>query len=171
MPMPPAKYNDMTSVANPIDEIQALAQDTVREVFQTMLSMSMTPHPPLPLPPDPQGQIVSSVGFIGQVTGAIYLYTRISFAKVMTSRMLGIEEDEVDTGEMINDALGELTNMVVGGVKSHLCDRGLSCTLTIPSIVRGQQLSVEKSSQVATRLIGFAYGNHHLLAEIFVKEL
>jgi hypothetical protein len=61
--------------------------------------------------------------------------------------------------------------MVVGSVKSQLCDRGQTCTLTIPSIVRGQQLSVEKPSNVTTRVTAFSHGNHHLLAEIFVKEL
>jgi chemotaxis protein CheX len=136
-----------------------------------MLSVAVKDHPALPLPPDPEGEVVSSVGFIGEITGAIYLYTRASFARLLTSRMLGISEADVDSGEMVNDALGELSNMVVGTVKSRLCDRGLSCTLTIPSIVRGQQLSVEKPAQVQTRVAGFTHGEHHFLAEIFLKEL
>ena len=61
--------------------------------------------------------------------------------------MLGISESEVDAGEMVTDAIGELSNMVAGYVKSRLCDSGLPCTLTIPSVVRGQELSVEGSAQ------------------------
>jgi chemotaxis protein CheX len=160
-----------TETLSQIDEVQELAQKAVREVFHTMLSIDVTPHDPLPLPPDSEGEVVSSVGFIGKVTGAVYLYSRVSFARLLTSRMLGIPESEVDSVEMINDALGELSNMVVGSVKSHLCDRGLACTLTIPSIVRGQKLSVEKPAQVTTRVVAFAYGSHHFLAEIFVKDV
>lgn len=160
----------MTTVASPIDEVQELTHQAVRDVFQTMLSISVVPHEPIPLPPDPEGQVVSSVGFIGEVTGAVYLYSRVSFARLMTSRMLGLTESEVEN-DMVNDALGELSNMVVGNVKSRLCDRGLTCTLTIPSIVRGQQLKIEKPPQVSTRIIGFKHGEHHLLAEIFVKEV
>lgn len=160
----------MTTIATQIDQIEELARQAVRDVFDTMLSLAVVDHPPDPLPPDPDGEIVSSVGFIGQTTGAIYLYARVSLARLLTARMLGLEAADVES-EMINDALGELSNMVVGAVKSQLCDRGLACTLTIPSIVRGQKLSVEKPSQVATRVIGFAHGEQHFLAEIFVKEL
>lgn len=161
----------MTQTISQIEQVQELAQKAVREVFQTMLSLDVSIIESRPLPPDPQGEIVSSVGFTGTITGAIYLYSRVSFARVLTSRMLGITEADVDSDEMINDALGELSNMVVGSVKSQLCDGGLHCILTIPSIVRGQKLSVEKPAQVTTRVVAFAHGNQHFLAEIFVKDV
>ncbi len=161
----------MTTCSAPIDEVQEFALKAIQDVFETMLSINLSTQPPTPLPPDDDGEVVSSVGFIGQITGAVYLYCTVGFARLLTSRMLGLEESEVDSGDMINDALGELSNMIVGSVKSRLCDRGAACTLTLPSIVRGQQLSVEKPSHVTTRVIGFASGSQHLLAEIFVKEL
>jgi chemotaxis protein CheX len=154
-----------------IDQVQQDAQLAISEVFSTMLSLDVSPRPPTPLPEDHEGQVVSSVGFIGKVTGAVYLYCTVSFAKILTSRMLGLTESEVDSGDMINDALGELSNMVVGSVKSRLCDRGSTCTLTLPSIVRGQHLSVEKPPHVTTRVVGFRSGSQHFLAEIFVKEV
>ena len=40
--------------------------------------------------------------------------------------------------EVVNDAIGELTNMVVGGFKNALCDAGYPCRLTIPSISAGR---------------------------------
>jgi len=71
---------------------------------------------------------------------------------------------------MVTDAIGELSNMVAGYVKSRLCNGGLPCVLTIPSVVRGQQLSVEGSAQVMRRVIGFRNCAHHLLAEVMLKE-
>jgi chemotaxis protein CheX len=153
-----------------LDQIEQLTREAVREVFQSMLSMEVTPEPPVPLPPDPQGEIVGSVGFIGRTSGVIHLSGGVTFAKVITSRMLGIAEHEVDGSEMVNDAIGELSNMVVGYVKSRLCDRGWSCTLTIPSIVRGQRLSIESSAQITRKLLSFRSGEHRLLAELLVKE-
>ena len=152
------------------EQIEAWTRQAVPEVFLGMLSMDLTTEPPAPFPLDPAGQIIGSVGFTGEATGIIYLYAGVSFAKVITSRMLGIEEAEVDPGDMVNDAIGELSNMVVGFVKSRLCDAGAPCTLTIPSVVRGQQLSVEGSSQIARRVIGFRNGDHQLVAEVLVKE-
>jgi chemotaxis protein CheX len=152
------------------DLIEELTRKAVPEVFQGMLSMDLSAGPPAPLPLDPAGQIIGSVGFTGEATGIIYLYAGVSFAKVITSRMLGIEIAEVDPGDMVNDAIGELSNMVVGYVKSRLCDAGLPCVLTIPSVVRGQQLSVEGSSQITRKVMGFRAGEHPLVAEVLVKE-
>jgi chemotaxis protein CheX len=130
----------------------------------------VNPEPPSPIRADPDGQIIGSVGFIGEATGIIYLYANMSFAKTLTGRMLGISEPEVDDGEMVTDAVGELSNMVVGHVKSRLCDSGLACTLTIPSVVRGQGLKFEGSTQVIRRLIGFRNCQDHLLAEVMLKD-
>jgi chemotaxis protein CheX len=94
----------------------------------------------------------------------------MGFARVITSRMLGIGESEVDPGEMVTDAIGELSNMVAGYVKSRLCNGGLPCTLTIPSVVRGQELSVEGSTQLVRRVIGFRNCKYHLLAEVLLKN-
>jgi chemotaxis protein CheX len=152
------------------EQIEAWTRQAVPEVFLGMLSMELSAEPPAPLPLDAAGQIIGSVGFTGEATGIIYLYAGVTFAKVITGRMLGIEEAEVDPGDMVNDAIGELSNMVVGFVKSRLCDAGSACTLTIPSVVRGQQLSVEGSSQVSRRVVGFRSGNHQLVAEVLVKE-
>jgi chemotaxis protein CheX len=71
---------------------------------------------------------------------------------------------------MVNDAIGELSNMVAGYVKSRLCDAGLPCVLTIPSVVRGQGLRVEGSSHIPRRAFGFRTGVHQLVAEVLVKE-
>jgi chemotaxis protein CheX len=154
-----------------IELIEALTRKAVPEVFQAMVTMELSSEPTPPsLPLDPDGQIIGSVGFTGEATGIIYLYAGLGFAKVITSRMIGIEVAEVDPGDMVNDAIGELSNMVVGYVKSRLCDTGLHCTLTIPSVVRGQQLSVEGSSHVARTVLGFRNCEHHLIAEILVKQ-
>lgn len=160
----------MSNGATPMDQVQEFAFKAITEVFDTMLSLKVCPQSPNPLPTDREGEVVSSVGFIGQVTGAVYLYCTVGYAKTLTSRMLGLAEAEVDSPEMVNDALGELSNMIVGSVKSRLCDRGSLCTLSVPSIVRGHQLSVQKTAQVTTRDFGFSTGAQHFLARIFVKQ-
>jgi chemotaxis protein CheX len=153
-----------------LEQIDQLTRDAVQEVFQSMLSMEVSAGEPTPLTPDPNGQIIGSVGFIGEATGIIYLYADLTFARVITGRLLGITDAEVDPADMVTDAMGELSNMVVGYVKSRLCNAGLPCTLTIPSVVRGQQLKVEGSANVTRRVIGFNNCQHHLLAEILLKD-
>lgn len=152
------------------EQIAELTRQAVPEVFRVMLSMELKVEDPTPPPLEAVGQIVGSVGFTGRASGIVFLYSGLNFAKVIASRMLGLEMEAVDEDEMVNDAFGEISNMVVGHVKSRLCDAGLPCTLTIPSIVRGQQLSIEGPSHVARRIIGFRNCEHRLLAEVLVKE-
>jgi chemotaxis protein CheX len=157
-------------MSNQIEQVDQSIREAVKDVFQSMLSMEINPEPPSPLPDDPGGQIIGSVAFVGEATGIICLYSGVGFARVITSRLLGIEESEVDDGDMVTDAIGELSNMVVGHVKSKLCDSGWNCVLTIPSVVRGHQLSVEGSAQVASRVIGFRNCTHRMLAEVLLKD-
>jgi chemotaxis protein CheX len=153
-----------------IDQIEQMTRQAVCQVFSGMLSMELVEEPPGALPEDSKGQVAGSVGFVGKGSGIIYLYAGATAAVTMASRMLGIAESEIEGDEMVNDALGELTNMVCGSVKSKLCDNGWPCKLTIPSVVRARKLSVGGVSQVERRILGFHNGEHHLLAEILLKE-
>ena len=90
--------------------------------------------------------VAGGVGFGGDVTGVESIVVTTDFAREITCRLLGISDSDIDNESMVNDAIGELANMVVGQIKSRLCDRGLPCVLTIPSIVRGTNFSLEGCS-------------------------
>ena len=143
----------------------------MREVFESMVSMNVTPEDPVPTE-DAVGEMVASVGFVGETTnGVLYLYAGVSFIRSVTSQMLGIPEHEVDSDEMVNDAFGELTNMVAGFVKTRLANsNGGPCALTIPSIVRGKRLTVEGSADVTRKIMGFRNGTHHFMTELLLKD-
>lgn len=84
--------------------------------------------------------------------------------------MLGLSPDEIDGDEMVNDTMGELANMIVGQVKSRLCDRGYECVLTVPSVVRGQNFSIESTTGTERRVIGFNCGAEKLKVEVLIKH-
>ena len=153
----------------PNDAIEGFTREAVRDVFKKMLAPEVQEYEPTPLSSDAAGQIVGSVGFIGQATGIIFLYAGAGLGRVVTCKMLGLTEAEVDD-EMINDAFGELCNMVVGSVKSHLCDRGWPCVLTIPSIMRGNGLIIETVADVKRTVLGFRTGAQRLNVEVTVKN-
>jgi len=154
-----------------VPPVEALTRAAVHKVFKEMLNLDMCDDDTLPLAEEEMGQIISSVGFIGQVTGVIHLYAGMSFARTITSRMVGLEEAEVDNHEMVNDAMAELGNVLVGAVKSQLCDLGWVCTLTIPSVMRGHHLRIESVSRVAVTVLGFRAGGQRLIVEMLVKDL
>jgi chemotaxis protein CheX len=113
--------------------------------------------------------IVGTVGFIGEANGLIYLYLPEKFARVTTCHMLGLKESELEGEEVVNDAIGEITNMIVGVFKNGLCDSGYSCRLTIPSILRGSNFCIEPISSASRRIFYFDCAGYRVVADILMK--
>ena len=152
----------------------------VIDVFQTMIGRRPTavtqpyktggralltsePHRP---------QVVGTVGFVGEVNGLIYLHLDLAFARICTRHLLGMNEAELELAgdEAINDAIGELTNMTVGMFKNGLCDAGHPCKLTIPSILRGTNFSIEPISSAVRHAYYFDCAEHRVVADILMKQ-
>jgi len=159
--------------------IRGYVTRAVTEVFKTMTRRTPTfsglmedGHGCPRLEPDPsRPQVVGSVGFIGEVNGLVYLHFDLAFARLCASQMLGLSEKELDAAgpEVVNDAMGELTNMTVGGFKNRLCDVGYPCKLTIPSILRGTGICVQPISSVVRHVYQFECSGHHLWADVQLK--
>lgn len=152
----------------------------VSDVFKTMLGREPTfstqaapaTNEPLPPPEGNRPQVVGTVGFIGDINGLIYLHLDLAFARICTCHLLGMTEAELDEAgdEVINDAIGELTNMTVGAFKTGLCDAGLPCTLTIPSILRGSSFTVEMISSAVRHVFHFECAGHRVTADILMRS-
>ncbi len=148
-----------------IDDLDDLVKSAVSEVFDTMLSLEIRQEPP-----GSEIRNAGAVGFSGKVCGVVYIYSSALLARRITCGMLGLEEGEIDGDEMVNDTVGEMTNMVVGQLKSRLCDRGAPCVLTVPSIVRGTNFTIEAVSSTSRRVLTFeCAGDQQLVVEVLVK--
>jgi chemotaxis protein CheX len=124
------------------------------------------------LPKMTTAQVVGTVGFVGDASGLIYLYFAETFANQCTGHVLGLSDFEMKTaGEnVVNDAIGELTNMVAGSFKSALCDAGYPCKLAIPSILRGRNFCIEPMSSAQRHIYRFECGGHPVITDIIVKS-
>lgn len=164
------------------DIFQETMNRAVQDVFRTMLGRQAklvhgseaadSNGQPWQHPVELTGQqVVGTVGFIGDVSGLIYLYLSADFAKLVASTLLGMTEEEIiEAGdEVVNDAVGELTNMTVGGFKNQLCDQGFPCRLTIPSILRGSNFSIEPVSGASRRTYCFDIQGHALVTDLLMK--
>jgi chemotaxis protein CheX len=155
----------------------------VDDVFRTMLDSEAVLRPaddscpatwptaPAEASPASETHVVGTVGFLGDANGLLYLYLDESFAKHCTCAMLGMSEREIaGIGEAaVNDAVGELTNMIVGSFKNGLCSAGYSCKLTIPSILRGRNFCIEPISSAERNVYSFDCAGRRLVADILMK--
>ena len=134
----------MTSTANdpaiddPVvtaDQITSIAQ----EVWKSFLDMSLLPHPLGPDAPPPAGvTLTGCVHVSGEWNGSVFLQCDLAVAAAAAEAMFAAEPGTLSPEE-VSDALGELTNMVGGNVKSLL---PAPSKLSVPSIAQGESYSV-----------------------------
>jgi chemotaxis protein CheX len=116
--------------------------------------------------------VFGSVGFLGKVDGIVYLCIPDDFALDAACRVLGISPNEMAMCEdgTLKDVVGEITNMTVGGFKNALCDVGFPCKLTLPTIVRGDHLSISCMKGAERHIFHFDCAGHRLVADIQLKQ-
>ena len=116
--------------------------------------------------------VVSNVGFGGQVFGFVYVYMEPRTALFLEQKMLQNSDGAIEDNEhdIVNDAVGEFTNIAVGGFKNQLSYMGYPCDLTIPSILRGKGISVESVSGCLRTLFHFKTRGQSILAVAIIKD-
>ncbi|MBC2605787.1 chemotaxis protein CheX [Pelagicoccus albus] len=166
------------------DELEALAKNAIDSVFSTMLNRSTTIQEVIKIDEDnhPEGiqlpvdasmpMIAGTVGFLGNLTGIIYIFMELPLAMEATCSLLDMEEHEIGTDdhELVNDAIGELTNMIVGTFKNDLSNKGYECRMTIPSILRGSNFSIEPAEVALRRIFKFDCGGRSFVIDVLMKE-
>lgn len=154
-----------------IDDLDELVGSAVTKLFGTMLGMQMRPVPVTDGFDDGETHVAGVVGFIGKLNGVVYVYTTQTFAHRITSILLGLDPAEVTPGEMVNDAMGEVANMLVGQMKSRLTDRGIPCVLTIPSVVRGSHFSVEAITTTEGHIFSYQAEGNRIFIQFLLQPM
>jgi chemotaxis protein CheX len=157
------------NVQTPPLDIRHYLNGHLVDVFQTMLSMTVTAVADGP-PPAVSERVTGSVGLGGDtVTGAVYLHLSAKFASQITAGMLGLPPDEAIGETEVNDVIGECTNMLAGGLKSALCDKGHDCAVSTPAIIRGASFAIESLPEVRQERLIFDCAGVRFTVEVHIK--
>lgn len=140
------------------------------DVFSTMLSIQAALSQSTPTPTFGHERVSGSVGFAGEnVTGAIYVHFSDALSKRATANMLGLPSPD-DAGQSdVNDVIGEVANMLTGGLKSWLCDAGAPCAMSTPAIIRGASYEIEAAPDVSRQQLIFECDGGPVVVEIHAK--
>ena len=152
-------------------DLKMIISNVVNGVFDTMLSMEVESIEGQPAETYNGHHIVGSVGFAGTVLGNLNLHVDEEFACRMTAAMLGMETDEIEGDEDVHDVIGELCNMICGDLKSKLCDAGLTCELSIPSITTGKEFKIVSRGWDRSEQYRFRSHNHTALVAVYMKSV
>jgi chemotaxis protein CheX len=152
-----------------LNDVSEFMKRHLVDIFNTMLSMQAVPAKPSEHPIHDE-RVTGSVGFAGEsVTGAVYLHLSTPFANRMAAAMLGLPPEEIISDSDANDVVGEISNMLTGGLKSWLCDAGAECALSTPAIIRGRSFAIEHMADVQRECLTFACGEETVAVEIHIK--
>jgi chemotaxis protein CheX len=116
------------------DEVIEAFVESTTTVFKTMLGTEVTYGLACKFIEKPDRSVSGIIGLIGVISGDVVVSLEDPFAISCTGALLGQEPDAIN--EDVVDAIGELTNMIVGHAKSKLGKYNLS--LGLPSVILGK---------------------------------
>lgn len=116
--------------------VLAMSEPLIKALIKTFITMAATKLDPVnhaSIGPLVNPHFLGSAKFWGKASGVVYIRLEDPLARRLAAHILGTTApEELDAG--VQDVLGELVNMVVGSFKSNLCDAGLSCKLSLPTV-------------------------------------
>ena len=113
--------------------------DGAKEVFETMVFMTLEES--AEESPDINDEaLLGTITFKGNLEGCLGVCCSPQCAKMVAANMLGMESTESLSEGDVNDAIGEIANMVMGAVKSRIQEQVGNVEVSIPSVVQGCRL-------------------------------
>ncbi|MGB3212372.1 MAG: chemotaxis protein CheX [Desulforhopalus sp.] len=135
-------------------EISSRIIESAKEIFSTMVMMEISVNDDHITKTIALTDSISGViGLAGTYKGVLAIHIPNKVAMAITSSFLGMDVDTIN--EDVEDAVGELANMLGGNVKSILSDNGRDIDLSLPSTITGQQYDFQPTKEAERIIISF----------------
>ncbi|MBN1362378.1 MAG: chemotaxis protein CheX [Sedimentisphaerales bacterium] len=110
-----------------------------QEVFETMVFMALE-EVDVAEECSEDVSLLGSITFTGNIEGCLSIRCGLQCARTIAANMLGTDPCG-DLAECdINDAIGEVANMVMGAIKSRVQHEIGTMEVSIPSVVQGREM-------------------------------
>lgn len=139
----------MAAIAGVIESISSDITSSTKTLFETMIMMDLK-YDDAALVDETQikTDVIGMVSFTGKYHGVIGLFCSKRFALKVASTMLMMELNEFNSD--VKDAIGEVSNMVAGNVKTKLSEQYGEMNLSIPIVIAGEGLSITAVNNLPT---------------------
>ncbi|MCB1049570.1 MAG: chemotaxis protein CheX [Acidobacteria bacterium] len=112
--------------------------------------------------------ISSIVSLTGQVEGSIIISMPSSLACKVASNLLMEEHTELDPA--VEDAIGEMGNIIVGDARRSLKDSGYDVSISLPNVVFGTGHHISRRPSVPCIAIPFTTPEGPFEVNVGIKE-
>jgi len=122
-------------------------------VMSTMAKLELTPlKPSLKKSSVAQGDVSGLIGMVSeQAKGSLSITFEASLAIATMRGMVGEAPNEVN--REITDLVGEITNMVTGGAKRLLSEKGVEFDMATPMVVSGENHTIHHKAKGSVIII------------------
>ena len=143
---------------------------SIMNVLSTMAHMEVKPGKPAVKSNEVAcGDVTGLIGMAGkQAKGTLAITFTEPVILEITKRMLGEELSEID--ETVADMVGEITNMVTGGAKLVLSEKGYRFDMAIPSVIAGKDHIIHHKSKAPIVIVPFNTEAGDFFIEICFEE-
>lgn len=139
--------------------------ETTEEIFNSMIFIDISAQPPLESEKQVLGCHISGmIGLTGDLTAMLGIHCPNHVGLAITGAMLGLEIQEVDAD--VKDALGEISNMIAGGIKERLGAEKIELELAIPTAVTGKSYTISAPKNSSRVVVPFAIDQGRFYVEI-----
>jgi chemotaxis protein CheX len=106
--------------------------------------------------------LLGSITFKGGLEGCFAICCSVPCAKTIALNMLAMDPSEELSEAEISDAIGEVTNMVMGGIKSRILDVVGNIEVSIPIVTSGQELQNSLGEGAIKALVKVKFDNEYI---------
>lgn len=123
-------------------------------VFKTMVFLDIQRGKPfLKVIGEPKADISGTIGLAGQTNGVVAVTFTEDVACLVSSNMLGEAYTEIN--DMVKDSIGEIANMIAGGAKGIMAEKGLNFKIALPSVIVGRSHNISFPPGVPCMVVPF----------------
>lgn len=137
-------------------ELEVSLERALREITTTMFNCDIDIIPTDQVEVIPPG-LSAIVGFGGKISGYVAIHLSPSSACTLASNLLCMSFVEMD--EIVADAMGEMVNMLAGGLKKFACQNEDLFRISVPSIVYGTDYLTHAPKNAMRLAIGVQAGS------------
>ena len=128
--------------------------DSAKEIFSSMLMMEISAIEETQTVGHHLVDSISGViGLAGTYKGVLAVHLPHRVAIAITSGFLGMDVEEMNSD--VEDAIGELANMLGGNIKSILSEKGRDINLSMPTTISGHDYDYQSNKDAERTFIQF----------------
>lgn len=151
----PSPISHKTSLTTFKKEISSYLKESVEEIFNAYLFMELSTGPAITkmdhVAYKPQESLVTSlINFNGSINGGIHFSCSLKVALHMAESLAGAPFEQLD--DEARDALGELANMMAGGLQTRLANNkdNNDIHLTPPTVIFGSSFQIQYNRSLSS---------------------